>query len=226
MSKQKISLEEAKQVIFEHLDKKMHCRIFHKELMLMPYRDIVFYVIELIHDHTIPELSFHDIMGNLLKPDGRGEPKDFAEAIQLHQEAIIMEFQQLRREEEQFYLSWLKSDERGVPQDFTEALQWYLEPAKNGEPDAQYKMGEMYFWGCGVPQDNVMAAYWYKKGADSGDARAQADYGWLFLRGRGVEQDDAQAIYWLQKAADQGNPSAQYILYEAFYRIEDTNTKN
>jgi hypothetical protein len=38
--------------------------------------------------------------------------------------------------------------------------------AKQGQPDAQFTLGQMYEYGEGLPQDYGLAAYWYRKAAD------------------------------------------------------------
>jgi TPR repeat protein len=38
--------------------------------------------------------------------------------------------------------------------------------AKQGQPDAQVALGQMYENGEGVPQDYGLAAHWYRKAAD------------------------------------------------------------
>jgi len=214
MSIQTFTNAAAKHFISEQMNKNTIFRILHKELEGMPYRDIVFMALEAIHEHEIPEVPFNDLMEKLRKPAGYGMPKDYAEAVQWHQEAILIEFQRVRHKAAQLHLRRLKCEVRGMPQDFAEALQWYQEPAENGDVDAQYKLGEMYFWGCGVQQNYEQAAHWYRKAADGGDARAQADLGWLCLHGRGVPPDDALAVHWFQLAADGGHAGAQFILYE------------
>jgi len=50
------------------------------------------------------------------------------------------------------------------------------EAAEQGDPDAQFKLGVLYYSGEGVPQDLTEARKWILKAAEQGDATAQA---WL-----------------------------------------------
>lgn len=46
--------------------------------------------------------------------------------------------------------------------------------AKEGNAEAQFKLGEMYEEGRGTPQDDEVAKQWYKKAANQGHAKAEA----------------------------------------------------
>ena len=84
--------------------------------------------------------------------------------------------------------------------------------ADQGDADAQYNLGLMYYNGDGVTQDDAEALKWYRLAADQGDATAQSNLGSMYANGDGVTQDDAEALKWYRKAADQGNAWAQYSL--------------
>ena len=46
--------------------------------------------------------------------------------------------------------------------------------AKQGDPDAQFALGERYFYrNRDVSQDDEQAVYWYRKAAEQGHANAQ-----------------------------------------------------
>ncbi|MDG2286187.1 MAG: tetratricopeptide repeat protein, partial [Alphaproteobacteria bacterium] len=101
------------------------------------------------------------------------------------------------------------ADEAG---DFTEAAKWYRKAAEQGNADAQFNLGVMYYNGDGVTQDYVEAAKWYRKVAEQGDAEAQNKLGFMYRKGEGVTQDYAEAVKWYRKAAEQENVMAQYSL--------------
>lgn len=49
-----------------------------------------------------------------------------------------------------------------------------LEPvAKEGNPDAEYALGFMYYYGRGIAENRPMAKYWMHKAAQHGQASAQ-----------------------------------------------------
>ncbi len=62
----------------------------------------------------------------------------------------------------------------GLPEDATEAARWLLIGAKQGDPDAQTKLGYAYTNGRGVQQNYVEAAIWYQLAAEHGYARARS----------------------------------------------------
>jgi TPR repeat protein len=85
-----------------------------------------------------------------------------------------------------------------------------LEPlAKQGNPDAQNRIGYMYYNGHGVPRDYAEAMKWYRIAAAQGSAKAQTNIGFMYENRQGVPQDYAEAMNWYRKAADQGIAGAQ-----------------
>ncbi|MBJ7592575.1 sel1 repeat family protein [Aeromonas veronii] len=77
--------------------------------------------------------------------------------------------------------------------------------AEQGDANAQYNLGSMYFDVRGVSQDYKQAVAWYRKAAEQGHAKAQLNIGFMYANGIGVSQDYKQAVAWYRKAAEQGN---------------------
>jgi hypothetical protein len=50
---------------------------------------------------------------------------------------------------------------QGVPQDYAQAVAWWRKAAEQGEAEAQWRLGYLYFNGSGVPQDFAEAYFWY-----------------------------------------------------------------
>ena len=100
----------------------------------------------------------------------------------------------------------------------TESVEQMKAKADQGNAEAQFKLGGMYYKGRGVPQDNAQAAAWYRKAAEQGDADAQYNLGVMYAKGLGVPQDNAQALAWYRKAAEQGYVKAQLNLGERYYK--------
>jgi TPR repeat protein len=94
--------------------------------------------------------------------------------------------------------------------DYATALNELLPLAKQGTPEAQFKLGFMYSHGQGVPQDYQEAVKWYRLAADQGDSDAKNNLGLMYSDGRGVPQDYNEAIKWYRLAADRGDPDAQF----------------
>ncbi|WNV04704.1 tetratricopeptide repeat protein [Candidatus Methylospira mobilis] len=93
--------------------------------------------------------------------------------------------------------------------DYAEALKWVRKAAEQGDDNAQYFLGVMYYKGEGVPLDYAEAATWYRKAAEHGNVLAQLNLGWAYNEGEGVTRDYDEAMSWYRKAAEQGNAVAQ-----------------
>lgn len=95
---------------------------------------------------------------------------------------------------------------------FTETLR-QLEPLdQQGNPHAQYLLGEIYRDGQGIPRNLNTAASWYRRAAKQGDESAQLALAQMYERGEGVQQNYAKAAYWYQWAAEQEVAEAQFRL--------------
>ncbi|PMN90427.1 DUF2971 domain-containing protein [Enterovibrio norvegicus] len=84
--------------------------------------------------------------------------------------------------------------------------------ASQGDPDAQYKLGNVYAQGKGVEQSDEQAVYWYKKAAEQGHASAQYNLGVSFKNGEGVDQCYIKSALWFSKGAEQGETASQCYL--------------
>ena len=65
----------------------------------------------------------------------------------------------------------------GVKRNSAEAMEWYHKAAAQGNAQAQFNLGSMYFEGEGVPKDPAQAVVWYRKAAEQGDSDAQHNLG-------------------------------------------------
>ena len=63
------------------------------------------------------------------------------------------------------------------------AAYWYMQAAKNGNAEAQGKIGLAYKYGNGVNQDFDKALFWLNKGTENGDSIAQFNLGNIYLNG-------------------------------------------
>ena len=103
---------------------------------------------------------------------------------------------------------------------YAEALTLNRKAADEGNPVAQYNLGDIYDNGQGVPKDSAAAFKWFHKAADQGHIEAQAILGRMYIRGEGVAKAPAEAAKWSRKAAEQGHPYAQCNLAELYARGE------
>ncbi len=98
-----------------------------------------------------------------------------------------------------------------LDKDFTNAYHFCKE---DESPNAQYIIGEMYYYGLGGKEDHAEAAIWFRKAAEQGNPEAQFLIGKMYYYGLGVKEDHAEAIIWLRKAADQGHIQASRLLHD------------
>ncbi|MFA4829922.1 MAG: tetratricopeptide repeat protein [Thermodesulfovibrionales bacterium] len=99
----------------------------------------------------------------------------------------------------------------------TEDFNQMLELAKQGDPDAQYKVGINYNQDERVARDYKEAAKWFRKAAEQEFAAAQSALGVLYANGNGVKQDYKEAVKWYRAAAEQGDFSGMFFLGIAYY---------
>jgi hypothetical protein len=109
--------------------------------------------------------------------------------------------------------------------DYGEAARLVRPLAQQGNPGAQFLMGQMLFFGLGLERDDKQAASWYGLAAQAGNTEAQYRLGYLHATGQGVAYDAAAAErYWLAAAA-KGHRGAIVALsdfyHEGLYRKED-----
>ena len=121
------------------------------------------------------------------------------------------------------YLIGLEAAKKG---DFATALREWEPLAEQGDPNAQYNLGVMYYYGHGVSQDYKTAIKFYSLAAYQGHANAQNSLGNMYSRGEGVPQNYKTAIKWYTLAGEQGNSDAQNslgVMYENGYGVVQDN---
>jgi TPR repeat protein len=112
---------------------------------------------------------------------------------------------------------WQYQVGQGVPKDPVTAARLYEDAARQGLPDAMYRLGLMYLDGEGVQQNFGNAVYWFYQAAQRGHPGAQAEVGYALFEGQGAQQNERAAFEWLLLAARAGLSRAQCavaILYE------------
>ncbi len=97
--------------------------------------------------------------------------------------------------------------------DFKAAVDRWRVPAAQGNPDAQFNLGQAYKLGRGVTADLNQAEEWYRKAALQGHPQAQDNYGLaLFQNGK-----RAEAVQWLQRSSSRGEPRTQFVLGTMYF---------
>ena len=84
--------------------------------------------------------------------------------------------------------------------DCESAYYWYQQAIRQGDPVAEYGMGQCCATGCGTEQNYRIAAFHFKRAAEKGIREAQLVLAEMYERGIGVEQDFYIAAYWRKKA--------------------------
>lgn len=88
------------------------------------------------------------------------------------------------------------------------AVREWQEPAKAGDPEAQFNLGQAYKLGRGVPIDLNVALDWYLKAAAQGHVQAADSCGHLLH----YLQRVPEALPYLTASSERGEPRAQYLL--------------
>lgn len=91
---------------------------------------------------------------------------------------------------------------------FEQAVREWRDPAKNGDADAQFNMGQAYKLGRGVKQDLGIAADWYLHAARQGHLQASDSLGHLHHYQGKVKE----ALPYLEASSARGEARAQYLL--------------
>ena len=105
--------------------------------------------------------------------------------------------------------NYQKGQEAFLKKDFATTLREWTPLAERGNTDAQFNLGQMYYYGRGVPRDYKTAVKWYRLAAEQGHAIAQHNLGGMYEFGKGVPQNYKIAEKWYRLSEEQGNANAQ-----------------
>ena len=78
--------------------------------------------------------------------------------------------------------------------DFETEFKEFRVLADQGDAEAQFNLGYMYFKGRGVAQDYFEAVNWYRKSAEQGVAEAQINLGLMYNDGHGVTVERPRVV--------------------------------
>ncbi|MGH8401134.1 MAG: hypothetical protein ACRESU_08530, partial [Gammaproteobacteria bacterium] len=107
-----------------------------------------------------------------------------------------------------------------TPGNSKDDFDWALEEAKNGYPDVQAYLGELYFSGVGIKRDYAKALYWYKQAASKNNYEAIWAIGLMHEQGAGVTKDYTEAARQYQLAATHGLQIAEIYLGNLYVQGE------
>ena len=101
--------------------------------------------------------------------------------------------------------------------DYHTAVREWGPLAEQGNVEAQYNLGFMYYNGQGLTQNSAEAVKWYRLAAEQGHGDARLNLGAMYRSGQGVPEDFVRAAKWYRLAAEQGNAIAQDNLGILYY---------
>ena len=113
-----------------------------------------------------------------------------------------------------FFEQGLEFEKNG---DYDSALKLYKLAADQGDSNAQWRLGAIYYTGKGVPKNETEGLQWVKLAANNGKAEAQFFFASCLLQGKGVAKNTGEAVKWCELAANQGYDKATQCLDEIKY---------
>ena len=93
-----------------------------------------------------------------------------------------------------------------------QAVPYLKEAALNGNAEANYLLGDLYYNGNGVSKSFSTAKSYFRLAAEAGLAEAQYMMGVMARNGQGGDKNFREAQSWLEKAASQGHEKARNML--------------
>lgn len=81
----------------------------------------------------------------------------------------------------------------------SESYQWYLLAAKNGDPEAQFTVGNLLENGNGIKTNKKHAFYWHLRSAQQGYKDAECHVGSMYASGIGTTRNKQKSKYWINK---------------------------
>jgi len=103
----------------------------------------------------------------------------------------------------------------------SESARWCRMAAEQELADAQYELGEKYYFGKGVQKSSAKAIEWYTRAGRQGHVDAQRTLGLIYMEGQSVPVDFQKAVKWYKMAADQGDALSQCDLGDYYCRQGD-----
>lgn len=141
----------------------------------------------------------------------------YEEAVRLHGSVSIEEvFQAYTRAAElghpvaQYNVAMMYANGESVNVDYQQALYWFQKSTNRNFPPAQYRLGEMYFFGMGgLDRDVKLAAKLFQTAAEAGDTDAQMNLAVMLGAGDVLPLDSERALALMEEAEAAGNPLAE-----------------
>lgn len=96
----------------------------------------------------------------------------------------------------------------------SKAVDWYQRSAQHGNPNAQYRLAGMYFYGSTelLPKDVEQGISLYRNAAERGNYVAAHTLGDIYYSGTYIPRDLQEAEKWYRLAVNYGDTSSQQRL--------------
>ena len=92
---------------------------------------------------------------------------------------------------------------------YEKALKIWAVEAEEGNKEAFYNIGLLYFFGNGVEKNLPLAFEYCQKAAFMGSPRAQNNLAFMYIKGLGVEKSYIDSYVWASVAIEHGYNSQQ-----------------
>ena len=199
-----------------HIEIDIDCNLYHfKEFVsvIHPNDDNIIYLKPGNHKLEVSTLRFPDIKMTHIISIPSENYTDFADfSLKDRVEKRIEEEEEIRQqkkaEAENAYKLGKSFEER---EDFKNALHYFTIAAELGSIQAQFCVGDIYYYGRAGYQDDSEAEKWFLKAAENGNVDAQYCLGNLYLGSKDPHKN-TEAAKWFHKAAENGHVAAQYNL--------------
>ena len=96
--------------------------------------------------------------------------------------------------------------------DYPEVIHDLVRKGQSGDVQAQFELGEKFYWGADIVEDYSQALKWYKLAADQGHSDAQNNLGSMYHYGNGTEKRPDLALELYRASAAKNNPWGMYSL--------------
>ncbi|OCT96759.1 protein sel-1 homolog 3 [Xenopus laevis] len=122
--------------------------------------------------------------------------------------------QKNKQEEQQAYAEAIRLTDDNMLKEQTrendDLFLWLKQNAERGDPYAQHRLAQMYFWGQQGVSKNIKAALeWYKRGAlENEDPIIMYDYAVILFKGEVIRKNMKLAFKLMKTAADKGKHEA------------------
>ena len=102
-------------------------------------------------------------------------------------------------------------EKHGIHYDLAKARSLFEAAAKQGNADAVYNLGLLYWNGTGVKKDPAKGLALFIKAANLGSAQAASHLGDIYREGKGVTRNADTALNWYRKGAEAGDDVSAYF---------------